>query len=139
MSTHAYAFRQNDDGTLTGIYIHSDGYLDGVGRMLAAHYPKREQVDALIALGDLSSLERSLDCPEGHSFNTPADGCSVAYHRDRGEPWKDAEPKPFAGINTALAYCSGIDYVYLWTEVPGWQCVGRFGKPYSATPTGGAK
>lgn len=63
-----------DDSTDTykGIYCHLDGYPDGVGEMLRKNYTSKEQVEALMELGDLSSLGSNLQ-------NT------VAYARDRGE------------------------------------------------------
>lgn len=128
MSTHACVLRQNQDESVTGIYIHFDGYPDFVGATLRDYYPKQEQVDALIALGSLSSLNRTIACPEGHSFRAPAPDCSVAYHRDRGDDWSDVMPKRFPCLDVAIRYCGDIDYIYLWTEALGWRCVGRYGK-----------
>jgi hypothetical protein len=44
-------------------------------------------VEALIALGSISSLAPETEIPEGveHNFETPAEGITVAYNRDRGE------------------------------------------------------
>lgn len=72
-------------GSVTGIYCHWDGYPEGVGKTLLKHYSKEENVRALIALGAISVLCESIECPAGHSFDNPSQGCTVAYHRDRGE------------------------------------------------------
>jgi hypothetical protein len=48
-------------------------------------YYDREKTEDLIKLGDISFLRRETTQPEGHSFDTPVEGYTVAYHRDRGE------------------------------------------------------
>lgn len=70
------------------IYTHWDGYPSHHGPILLEHYSERGQVEALIALGDLSSLNAELG--QQHPFDAPHDdpvsGCwCLAYGRDRGE------------------------------------------------------
>lgn len=84
-----------------GIYCHWDGYPTHNGKILLEHYNSQERVEALIALGDLSSLRENLAPPEGvvHTFDkpymeNPHDNYShtkvtVAYGRDRGETSPD--------------------------------------------------
>jgi len=69
------------------IYCHWDGHTSDVGKTLKTHYNTLKRVKALIALGSLSALYKNLEPEEGvrHSFADPADGVTVAYHRDRGE------------------------------------------------------
>jgi len=137
MSTKACAFKQNPDGSLIGIYIHYDGYPDDVGRLLRECYSKPEQIDALLALGALSSLDRSIEAPEGHSFRSPAPGCSIAYHRDRGDKLEIIRR---LNLSDAFLSCGDIDYIYLWADpATGWQCVGRFGKRQDVHIPGGAR
>ena len=66
------------------IYCHFDGYPEGVGQFLINHYD-REKTEDLIKLGDISFIRPSIKKPKGHSFETPVEGYTVAYHRDRGE------------------------------------------------------
>lgn len=68
------------------IYIHWDGYLDGVGKTLLEHYDSAK-ANHLVALGDASSLYRNVEIPEGveHSFDAPAEGITTFYGRDRKE------------------------------------------------------
>jgi hypothetical protein len=68
------------------VYIHWDGYLDGVGRILLNHYDSA-RANHLVALGDVSSLGRNVEIPEGakHTFDAPVDGITVFYGRDRKE------------------------------------------------------
>lgn len=80
------------NGTVRSIYCHWDGYPKGVGSTLVEHYNDREKVESLIGLGDISSLGEQ-PAPvrtETHSFETPEDGITVAYHRDRGETLRPA-------------------------------------------------
>jgi hypothetical protein len=71
MSTRSRIAIENQNGSVTSIYCHFDGYLDGVGKKLFNHYD-REKTEKLIELGDISVLgESTLD--------------TIAYHRDRNE------------------------------------------------------
>ena len=91
MSTRSRIGRKNADDTITSIYCHFDGHPSHVGAILSAHYTSPAKVDALIALGDLSSLREECESPpEGHSHDSSAKGHTVAYGRDRGETDVDA-------------------------------------------------
>lgn len=47
------------------IYIHWDGYPEGIGKILKEHYTSDELVEKLLNLGDLSSLgENPISKPE---------------------------------------------------------------------------
>ena len=72
MSTRSRIAIEKQDGTVTSIYCHFDGYISGNGETLQTNYSNREKVEQLIALGDISSLESDIDE-------------TIAYHRDRGE------------------------------------------------------
>jgi hypothetical protein len=93
MGTRSTIAIQNEDGTVTGIYCHWDGYLSHNGDILQNHYNTEAAVRELIALGDLSSLGSEIG--EKHPFDTYnltegqkdprwKDWCT-AYGRDRGE------------------------------------------------------
>ena len=73
------------------IYCHFDGYLSHHLPILKEHYNNQEAVEKLIALGDLSVLDISTDCLEGHSFENQVKGYCVAYGRDRGEEGTQAQ------------------------------------------------
>jgi len=74
-----------DGEHVTWSSVNYDGYIGHTGRMLVEHYNDAERAKALIALGDLSVLDKSIECPEGHSFKKKVPGYTVAYGRDRGE------------------------------------------------------
>ncbi len=74
------------------VYCHWDGYLDHNGRILLEHYDS-SKANYLVALGDISSLCKNVEIPEGveHSFGDPAKDITIFYGRDRGESgteWK---------------------------------------------------
>ena len=80
MSTRSRIAIENQDGTVTSIYCHFDGYLSGVGILLKEYYTTQPKVQALIELGDISALDM-----------TPTS--TTAYHRDRGEDFNQTTDK----------------------------------------------
>ena len=89
MSTNA-SITMKDQNKFKSIYCHWDGYITGVGKTLFEHYNTNEKVKQLIDLGNISFLEPSCDKPEGHTFETPVKGYTVAYGRDRQESNQEA-------------------------------------------------
>ena len=85
MSTRSRIGIQNQDGSVSSIYCHFDGYPEGVGATLNEHYSNRQKLNMLINLGDISILGENVSTMDEHSFNNPKKGVTVAYHRDRGE------------------------------------------------------
>jgi hypothetical protein len=72
------------------VYCHWDGYLEHNGKMLLENYDS-SRANHLVALGDISSLSKNFEIPEGveHSFDNPAKDITVFYGRDRGETGTD--------------------------------------------------
>ena len=72
------------------IYCHYDGYPSYMLPMLKENYNTPAKAKALVNLGNLSYVQKRLKPRKGeeHSFEKPAKGVTVAYHRDRGEPLK---------------------------------------------------
>ena len=111
MATRSFIGKVQQDGSIHGIYCHYDGYPEGVGATLKEHYQNPQKVDALLALGDISSLGSELG--EKHRFESPTPGWTVAYHRDRGEElsppmvYADAEQlvkNSFSDVGAEWAY-----------------------------------
>lgn len=88
MGTRANIARKNADGSFDEIYTHWDGYPEHHAPILLENYSTPEQVDALLALGDLSSLDKDLGTK--HDFDKAPDGQCNAYGRDRGETGTEA-------------------------------------------------
>lgn len=103
MATRSRIAIENQDGTVTSIYCHWDGYLGGNGEKLQNHFQDREKVEQLIALGDISSLGSDLDE-------------TVAYHRDRGEDFSQKQHKDVEDFFTGDIE----SYGYLFTKDNRW-------------------
>lgn len=123
MSTRSEIFYFSN-GELKSSYCHYDGYLEGVGATLFKYYQDPSKVKKLIALGDLSHLDKEVSTTDdSHSFDTPVEGITVAYGRDRGE--SDVEPvtryyNP-KNVGELLKYVHGsssqeYSYVYIQSE-----------------------
>lgn len=87
--------------------------------ILTKHYDTAEKVKALLALGDISILGEHLapDADEPHSFEKPAEGVTVAYHRDRKEPMSPAVTHK--SVVSLMRADWGIPYYYLFDEQKG--------------------
>jgi hypothetical protein len=90
MATRSTISLETDKGIKT-IYCHWDGYPSHHLPILEEHYNTYEKVEALMSLGNLSTLDNSIECPEGHSFDNPIDGYCIAFGRDRGEKDQEVE------------------------------------------------
>lgn len=127
MSTNAYIGVVNPDESITFIYCHWDG--DRLGAVLREHYQDEAKVRALIALGDCSSVDErpSPDSDEPHTFDRPANGVTVAYARDRGEPMQAAQVVPKAvmprGFAALFGHLRHDHRIYLYTPGKGWASV----------------
>lgn len=61
MGTRSTINIKTEDGRYKGIYCHWDGYVSHNGRILVNYYTTTEQVEALIALGNISSLGETIE------------------------------------------------------------------------------
>lgn len=92
MSTRAHIVKKLENGKYIGIYHHSDGYPSWLGKLLAEHYTDEEQLDKLLALGDLScagSLPE--DDPNLWKFGLSGDSNKCRTYRGRGDTGVDAK------------------------------------------------
>ena len=104
MATRSRIGIENENGTISSIYCHWDGYPEGVGATLKECYKDRDVVKSLIELGDISSLGDDI-------FST------VAYHRDRGEEfWEAREDESLEAFNKS----NYQDYGYVFTLENKW-------------------
>lgn len=84
--------------------------MSGVGATLREHYADPAKVDALIALGDISSIGEEVG--EQHDFNARGHKMTTAYGRDRGET--GGESKTAASVGAYAAVNMGAEYRYLF-------------------------
>jgi hypothetical protein len=114
MGTRSRIGMMNEDGSITSVYCHWDGYPSHNGVILLENYQDPEKIKMLISLGDLSSLEKKL-IPEGnvvHSFEDPADGVCVFYGRDRKENGTSCGVS--ANMKEFIEMADWCDYCYIF-------------------------
>ena len=132
MGTRSLIGKLNDDGTVTAVYCHWGGYISNNGAILNDHYQDAAKVDALLALGDLSSLGNEVG--EQHDFdwrmqligdpsvskaqidNDPRHSWCNAYGRDRGETGTEAHVEPTEVDFWASRKKYGAEYLYLFSR-----------------------
>jgi hypothetical protein len=115
------------------VYCHWDGYLSNNGKILLEHYDSAK-ANHLVALGDLSSLDREVVIPEGveHSFQVPLDGITVFYGRDRGQTGTEFQvDEDFVSFLERVDAC-GAEYYYIMKDGV-WYC----GDSYKCSPISG--
>ena len=71
MATRNRIAIENQDGTVISIYCHWYGHIETNGKILFENYD-REKTEQLIALGNISSLDKTIED-------------TVAYHRDQDD------------------------------------------------------
>lgn len=101
-----------EQGTVRSIYCHFDGYPEWVGTILDQSYTSPEKINALIELGDLSSLGHEIG--EKHDFETHIEGICRAYGRDRGEVDVGAQDHPSIYDWIRNREGAGCEFGYLW-------------------------
>ena len=123
------------DGSITAIYCHWDGYLEGVGNTLLKHYNDTYKVLDLLELGDISSLGEELGVKHPFSchmtnlspqaYDDAYGKMTTAYGRDRGE---NCPAKDFADATTFRSHYGDCEFFYLY-DGNEWTYAER-GRPY---------
>ena len=120
MSTRSYLCKELPDGSYQGIYCHCDGYLTYNGAMLLDHYTTIEKVNALLELGDISTLREKVapdpSLPHSFGYAESQEDVTVAYARDRGERKREARK-----ITLEDAEKSDCDYMYVFGKDGRWR------------------
>ena len=118
MATRATIAKMEKDGSgIKAIYLHSDGYLEHAGRILDEHYRDESKVDELIALGDLSAIDKNIGNKiefGNYKLRAENEQC-VSYCRDRGEKYAhfDLLDSELDLIKFAKRSCDA-EYVYMF-------------------------
>jgi len=117
-------------GKCKSVYVHWDGYLDGVGRTLFDHYDSA-RANHLVALGDISSLEQSIVIPDDveHSFDQPAKGVTTFYGRDRGDLHTEFRVSHTFEEFMELCNDSTAEYYYVMQDGV-WYCGDTYGETH---------
>ena len=110
-----------NNGEITAVYCHSDGYLSWNGKILNEHYTNGNKVDELLSNGGISVLNENIGKP-GLDFSDYKKFHSLKqsrfYHRDRGEElkiqtWND-------GLNSFVEEAKSsydAEFIYMFEEV----------------------
>jgi len=128
MGTRSAIGYKTPEGKIRAKYSHYDGYVAGCGKTLQEHYQEARKIAQMVELGDQSFLEAEIfPTPgSGHSFETPEEGVTVFYNRDRGET--RAEAQEFDTVQEFVDYYAnaGCEFFYLHTSA-GWIVHDRYG------------
>lgn len=126
MGTRSAIGYKTAEGKVRAKYSHYDGYPAYTGAMLQEHYQEARKIAQLVELGDQSFLDKEIfPTDSSHSFNTPQEGVTVFYGRDRGE--SDVGAMDFDTVQEFVDFYegSGCEYFYLHT-VNGWVVHDRY-------------
>jgi hypothetical protein len=110
MATRSNIAYKTAEGKIRSVYCHWDGYPEHNGKILMDHYTDQAKIEALVALGSISSLGTELG--EKQDFDdrsTQKDDWTLAYHRDRGEQLVVSE---YEDVPSWVADME--EYAYLW-------------------------
>ena len=110
MATRSNIAYRNTEGKIISVYSHWDGYPEHNGELLRRFYNTQDKVEALVALGSISSLGQDIGKQvDFDNRDTHTDTGTIAYHRDRGEELSIAE---YDDIPSWIADME--EYAYLW-------------------------
>lgn len=124
------------DGTWARVTCHYDGYPTRTGAMLFDEYTTQTKAEALVALGNISTLGADIGektafkfagkaandkghlTPEFIAFLAKRDAQCIAYRRDRG----DSDAGPVTGKTLDEVWADpklGASFVYVWADFDG--------------------
>ena len=154
MAARSMIYKEQQDGTLKGIYCHWDGYLEYNGSILLEHYSDPDKLEKLLALGDISSLGEELETSEavrlyGNYYyisedfkalsdeeqerlkNEASSGkYTIAYHRDFGERLNPNDIITQKEQKEGQHKFEKVDYVYIQDKSGVWYVNRRDGDKY---------
>jgi hypothetical protein len=118
MATRSTIAIENNDGTVSQVYCHWDGYLEGVGKTILEHYNTREAVEKLLAGGSISSLGEYVSDDE-KSFNKKYDDEDdyTVYYTYRGE---DIVIEEFESLSDYEENHQYEEFEYIFTQDNVW-------------------
>lgn len=111
MATRSRIGIELPNGHVRSVYCHWDGYPEHNGRILNTHYTQREDVEQLIAGGDISSLRTRQTWESNDREPQPL------YYTERGEEL-EIEEGTFHSFSSGHSF---EEYVYLFTLNDEWK------------------
>lgn len=118
MATRSMIGMTLPDGSIKVVYCHWDGYPSNNGVILRNHYNTVEKIEALMSLGDMSSLRENLgekhDMNDLHDTTARDSGWCSFYGRDRDEEGQDARIVKDNRQFLSIAQGAWVDWMYLF-------------------------
>ena len=110
MATRSNIAMKTKEGKIVSVYCHWDGYVANNGKILLENYTDIDKIEALVALGSISSLGEQIGDPQDFDDrSTQKDEWTLFYSRDRGEQLSIQE---YADIPSWIDDME--EYAYLW-------------------------
>ena len=110
MATRSNIAMKTKEGKIVSVYCHWDGYVANNGKILLENYTDIDKIEALVALGSISSLGTAIgDKQDFDDRSTQKDEWTLFYSRDRGEQLSIQE---YDDIPSWIADME--EYAYLW-------------------------
>tara|TARA_R110000772_G_scaffold163841_3_gene275278 strand:+ start:345 stop:812 length:468 start_codon:yes stop_codon:yes gene_type:complete len=110
MATRSNIAMKTTTGKIVSVYCHWDGYVANNGKILLENYTDIDKIEALVALGSISSLGEQIgDKQDFMDRDTQKDEWTLFYSRDRGEELSIQE---YASIPDWIDDME--EYAYLW-------------------------
>ena len=110
MATRSNIAMKTADGKIVSVYCHWDGYVANNGRILLENYTDVDKIEALVALGSISSLGEQIgEAQDFDDRSTQKDEWTLFYSRDRDEQLSIQE------YNDIPSWIADMEeYAYLW-------------------------
>ena len=117
MGTRSAIGYATPEGRIRGKYSHYDGYPAYTGKMLQEHYQQARKIAQMVELGDQSFLDAEIFPKGAHSFDSPEQGVTVFYGRDRGET--EVDTQEFDNIADFVDHYKGCGCEYFYVYMNG--------------------
>jgi len=112
MATRCYILKENKDKSLIGIYCHYDGYPSHMLPTLRDNYQTEEEIDKLLAIGDINHLHDTIEKCERIANTT-----------------KQIEFKDINYLQVHLDANCDIEFAYIWEENKGHNLLWTYASP----------
>ena len=110
MATRSNIAMKTATGKIVSVYCHWDGYVANNGKILLENYTDIDKIEALVALGSISSLGTAIgDKQDFDDRSTQKDEWTLFYSRDRGEQLSIQEYDDIPSWVLDME-----EYAYLW-------------------------
>jgi hypothetical protein len=114
MSTRSTVAVVLSNGEVRSTYVHWDGAVEHNGRLLIEYWDSQELAEQLTSFGSISVIGKTAMPVGSHSFKNPEKDVCIFYHRDRGDPKNETNPKIYSSVKEYLMKGNFQDYNYLF-------------------------